>query len=243
MEQKSKANVRIVIVEDEKEQAELLRNYLARYSRETGIVFDVSEYENAMDFLSSYGSGADIVLMDIELPGMDGMAAAARLRERDKSVVIIFVTNMAQFAVNGYKVGALDFLVKPVTYAEFSATMAAAADSLSSGDGEAIAVTAADNVISVQVKSLKYIEVMKHRLTFHTTDGNIISRGTLGEWESRLARYDFVKCNSCYLVNLRYVRSVSPDETNVGGDVLRVSQSRRKAYRAAVIAYIGGTNV
>ena len=109
----------IAIVEDDGKEAEALLSYIKKYGEKSGTSFDVKIFSDAENFLESYKQGLDIVFMDIELPGMNGMDASKRLRALDRSVTLIFVTNMARFAVNGYEVGAFDFIVKPVTYGSF----------------------------------------------------------------------------------------------------------------------------
>lgn len=112
--------IRAVIVEDDGEAADLLEGYIKRYAAESGIVFMIDRFDNAITFLENYDVGYDIVFMDIEMEDLDGVSAARLLRKRDRSVTLIFVTNMAQFAIKGYEVDALDFIVKPVKYYDFA---------------------------------------------------------------------------------------------------------------------------
>mgnify|MGYP003379117498 CR=1 FL=1 len=112
--------MRIAIVEDEAEQREQLRSYILQYAGETSRSFDVVTFFNALELLEDYTPQYDIILLDIEMPGLNGMEAAERLRLVDGDVVLMFVTNMAQYAINGYAVGALDFVLKPVTYGQLA---------------------------------------------------------------------------------------------------------------------------
>lgn len=109
----------IAIIEDEEEALARIRGYLERFSSESGESFRIVVYGNAIDFLEKYKPNYDIVFMDIKLPNMDGMEAAKKLRALDRFVALVFVTNMKQFAVKGYEVDALDFIVKPVKYPDF----------------------------------------------------------------------------------------------------------------------------
>ena len=111
--------MKIAIVEDNPASAEKLRGYLRQYGEENQKEFDITLFGDAVSFLDRY-SPFDMVFMDIELPGMDGMEAARRLREVDRQAILLFVTNMARFAVKGYEVDAMDYLVKPVQYGSFS---------------------------------------------------------------------------------------------------------------------------
>lgn len=235
-----RANVKVAIVEDEPSQVDVLRGFFDRYAAERGVEFLLRCYDNALRFLSEYKADADIVFMDIDLPDLDGMSAAHRLRAMDKNVPLVFATKMARFAVNGYKVGAVDFLVKPLLYEEFAATLGLVLERLAVTEDDGISIQTPNGLVFLPLNELKYIEVMKHRLFFHTSTGIVTRSGSLNEWEEKLKDRHFVRCNHCYLVNLRFVRSVTEDSTTVGDETLRVSQSKSKTYKSAVIRYLGG---
>ncbi len=93
--------IRVAIVEDEQNSRDKLQRYLARYSKEHGTVFDAEVFTNGAEFVFNYHSGFDMILMDIEMPFMNGMDAARRIRETDADVIIVFITNMANYAVQG----------------------------------------------------------------------------------------------------------------------------------------------
>lgn len=112
--------LRCAIVEDSPRELEHLKECLARYSAERDIPLETTAFGDAASFLEHYRADYDIVFMDIELPGINGMEAAHRLREIDRQVILIFVTNMAQFAVKGYEVDALDYIIKPAQYGPLS---------------------------------------------------------------------------------------------------------------------------
>ena len=110
----------VAIVEDEIDAARRLEVCLARYSQDhPDVRFDVTVFSEPTGFLDAYRPVWDIVFMDIEMPNMDGMSAARRLRVLDEQVILIFVTNMAQFAAKGYEVDALDYVIKPFSYNDF----------------------------------------------------------------------------------------------------------------------------
>lgn len=91
--------LKVAIVENEEEQAELLRGYVSRYCEETGEKCRVSVFINGLEFIEGYKPGFDAVFMDIKMPLVDGMEAAEKLRKIDSDVILIFVTNMAQLAI------------------------------------------------------------------------------------------------------------------------------------------------
>ena len=110
----------IAILEDEDGAAELLISYIEKYSAVTGQKFEIMRFKSAVEFLADYKSVYAVIFSDIQMPEMNGMDAAVELRKRDKTVSIIFITNLVQYAQRGYEVDAVSFLVKPVSYFDFS---------------------------------------------------------------------------------------------------------------------------
>ena len=111
---------KIAVVDDDAEAVKKLCGYIDRYGGESGKIFDVKTFSNLSVLLSEYRNGYDILFMDVELPDGSGIDAAGEIRKRDEDVIIVFVTNMAQFAIRGYAVDALDYVLKPVPYFAFT---------------------------------------------------------------------------------------------------------------------------
>lgn len=111
----------IAVVEDDIKYSATLKNYLVKYKDENKEDFEVDFFMNGYDFLESYEKKTySIILLDIVMPGFDGLEVAKSVRRTDENASIIFVTNMAQYAIKGYEVNALDFVVKPINYINFS---------------------------------------------------------------------------------------------------------------------------
>ena len=112
--------IRIAIVEDEESYISVLKEYLERYKEESGEQIEVTVYHDGDEIAAFYRAQFDIILMDIEMKFIDGMTAAEEIRKVDSSVSILFITNAPQYAIRGYEVGALDYILKPVSYFTFS---------------------------------------------------------------------------------------------------------------------------
>ena len=233
-------NRHVAIVEDSPAEAELLRSYFARFTKEHGVEFTLTCFASGEEFLNKYRPAYDLVLMDIGLPGHNGMETAAALRERDPSVTLIFVTNMAQFAVKGYEVDAFDFVVKPVGYSNFALKLQRALNKLDTRRDSEVLATLSDSMVRLSASQIKYIEISGHRMVYHTTDGELYAYGNLKEVEASLGGGMFARCNNCYLVNLNYVRAVQGHTVTVGTDELQISRPRRKAFIQALNDYLGG---
>ena len=112
--------IRIAIVEDEAAYAEQLEGFLHRYEEEKKEAFEITRFSDGDSIVHNYKAKYDIILMDIQMKFMDGMSAAGKIRKSDTEVIIIFITNMRQYAILGYAVDALDYVVKPISYFAFS---------------------------------------------------------------------------------------------------------------------------
>ena len=149
----------------------------------------------------------------------------------------IFTTNIAKYAVHGYKVDALDYFLKPVSYYDFRMRMkrVSAYKNRLLSEEKKIKIAATGGVRMVSVKDILYVESDNHLLTYHTLDGNFSSREkSMKQVESELAAYGFMRCNVCYLVNLSKCTAVQAEGVTVGGEVLAISRGRRKELMSAL---------
>ena len=170
---------RIAIVDDDREFVEELKKYINQYGQEEGQEFEVSAFYDGAEILESYVPKYDLILLDIEMPKINGMDAAEKIREVDENVVLMFITNMAQYAIRGYSVGALDFVMKPITYYTFSMKIKRALKRVQKKELPSILLTLPDGVKKLEVRQIYYLEVQNRMLHYHTDEGEFIVRGCL----------------------------------------------------------------
>lgn len=230
--------IRIALVDDDAAYREELMQYLKRYERESNEKFHITTFTDGREIAEEYSADFDIILMDIVMSYMDGMKAAERIRELDTEVVIIFITNTPQYVMKGYTVGALDYVLKPLTYFAFSQKIDRALTRMRKRTKKYITIAFKGGIKKLDVSQITYVEVRDHDLIYHTTGEDFLSKGTLTEVEEVLGDINFFRCNKCYLVNLEYVESVQNNDILVGGDIVLVSRARRKALLDAVNNYI-----
>ena len=123
--------IKVAIVEDDSQYIDTLKEYIARFMRENGVSIELNIFTDGKQIVFDYEPVYDIILMDIEMPGLDGMSAAEKIRETDRDVIIIFITNMAQYAIKGYQVRARSYILKPVDYYSFEMELKGAIGTLS----------------------------------------------------------------------------------------------------------------
>lgn len=230
--------IQIAIVEDDKHQAESLQKYITRYEKESGQRFQVSEFQDGEDILENYSGKYDIILMDIEMQFKDGMTTAEEIRKSDTEVVIIFITNMPQYAMKGYAVEALDYVLKPINYFAFSQRIDRALERMVNRKKRYLNIINKGALRKIEISSLYYIEVRDHNLCFHTKTGIFSRRGTMKEMEEKLAEEPFFRCNKCYLINLEHVNGFEGSNVLLGEEVVQVSRARKKEMMDALNNYL-----
>ncbi|KFF30800.1 LytR/AlgR family response regulator transcription factor [Bifidobacterium bombi] len=234
--------LRIAVVEDDPGACTLILDYLQRYQSENGQDFMISAFNDGEKIADNYHSEYDIILMDIEMKHMDGMEAARRIRTVDKSVVIVFITAASQYAINGYEVQALSYLLKPVPYFAFSQEMARSIEQARSNENRSILLETGTRQIRLELRDILYIESIRHTIIIHTNGGKVSITSTLKKLEAQLAEHGFFRSNSCYLVNLQHVAGIDGQDCVMSnGERLRISRPRKKAFTTALSDYINGS--
>ena len=232
--------IRIALVEDEAEGRAQLQGYVQRHTRQYGTEFAVTEFADGMELLDDYRPVYDVLFLDVEMKHLDGMETAQRIRALDSDVMIVFITNMAQYAIKGYAVGALDYVLKPVPYFAFSQQLQKAEEQLRRRTRHYLAVPVEGGLRRLDTSRIYYIESEGHRVRFYTEEGDFAAPGALKALEEKLADRPFARCNSGYLVNLAQVQAVQQNTVQVGPYELQVSRPKRKSFLAALTDYIGG---
>lgn len=231
--------IKIAIVEDEQLYAKQLHEYLRKYEKENGEVIEVTIYSDGDQIVEKYQSQYDIILMDIEMKFMDGMSAAEEIRKIDTEVVIIFITNMTQYAIRGYAVDALDYVLKPVSYFALSQRLNRAIGRMRKRESKMIMVNMKGGIVRLNIANIYYIESQGHTLILHTILGDYETSGTMKEMESKLLGMNFCRGNKGYLINLQHVDGISDGCAIVKDEKLILSRARRKEFMEALTKYWG----
>lgn len=231
--------VRIAVVEDEDAYADQLENYIGRFGREKGISLSLTRFRDGDEIAEDYRGGFDIILMDIQMTFMDGMTAAARIRDLDRNVVIMFITNRTDYALQGYQVDALDYVVKPVSYYALSSKLERAIGRIPDRVRKTVLVQLPGGVRRMEADRILYVESSRHNLIYHLDREDVTVRGRMQDAEADLQGCGFFRIHKGYLVNLLHVTGLQDQECLLGETRIPVSRNKRTQFMQLLMQHLG----
>lgn len=229
----------IGICDDEAGSRALLAGYARTLIQHQGLNFRLQEYASAEALLSAQDK-PEILLLDVQMGGMDGVMAAKTLREQGCGSIIILVTNYIQYAIDGYEFNAFYFLKKPVEYERFCRVVGQAMRLVYRNAHATLAVKCEEGLRQLTVRTISYCETDRGGVLLHLPGETVRCRRGIAQLEQQLQTEDFFRCHTAYLVNLAEIERIgAADLTLKDGTVLPVSKHRKKAFREAVAAFWG----
>lgn len=231
---------RVLIVEDESDVAQQIKGLVERYAEERGLQFDLQVLSAAFEALSLEES-YDICLLDIELPGINGMEAAEILRLNSRARSIIFITNLAQYAVRGYEVEAAGFVIKPASYSALALPLDRAVRALKAKDAASITVCSGGEAAQIELASIEYLEASRHGICLHLSSGEVrFSPQALAQIPGVYPDGPLLRVSRSQLANMDKVSGVTGnDVVMASGARLVIPKGKKKDLLETLAVYLG----
>ena len=231
--------MQIWLAEDEAPQRTQLCALLRQVCAARSVEVELRAFDSGLALVEAYRPGVDLLLLDIDMPGLSGMDAAHRIRARDERVLIVFCTNLVARALDGYAVAALDFLVKPITLSRLDDLMAKVLRRLDPSAPAALTLHTQDATTIVPLHDILYAETYGRKVRLHTVSETLELRMTLAALEGQLPQNAFFRIHNACIVSLAHVDRIGGCDATVGGDVLPVSRHKKRDFLKALTSFMG----
>ena len=238
--------IHIALLEDNQSEAKATMEMVERYFKGSNNEYTLKLFSSSSALLEQPISKFDLLFLDILLEGEDrnGMDIAKTIRESNPKVSIVFLTKSTHFAIEGYKVNAIDYIVKPIIYEEFLLKMHKILDIMSHSMDRDVILKTVDGIVKTKESNILYAEVIRHYLHFHLKDGStLVVRGSMKDYSEELSSV-FARSGNSFIVNLRYVEKIGKADVFLLGkdDELTsvpLTRSFRESFLNAFSSYSG----
>lgn len=231
---------RIGICDDEQGARFALRCALERHLERADmsyVIYDFSSADGFLTWLRRHRSELDLVFLDIEMPGTDGMEAAKKIRENDTRLPIVFVTGYTDYVFDGYTVGALDYLIKPLNPKRLEAVLHRVQALIYQQEPETYTVQNTDGLFRIPLEQILYFMSDRRQVILVTKDRSFPFYGKLDEVVEQLDS-SFVRLHRRYFANIRAIDSLEGDLVHILGESLPVSRRQKPDVLHAIAEYV-----
>lgn len=231
--------LKIAVCDDDASQKDYLVEIVSTWTKRNRHLAEVKQYEDAESFLFDYSEEKDfdILLLDIEMPGMNGIELAKKVRSENSTVQIVFITGYYEYFSDGFDVSALHYLIKPADEQKLCAVLDKAADNLTYRQ-RSVLLTTADGEIKVSLADILYVESENVYIIVHTVHGDHRTRMALTKFSEQLDD-TFFKVHRSFVVSLKYIKKVTrTDVTMTNGESVPISRGLYDEVHAALIKYL-----
>ncbi len=231
--------IKIAICDDEYIHRKVLLKYVKMLFSKGS--YEVTEFSSGEELLGRYPSGLDILLLDIQMLGINGIETAKKIRLFDTNVIIIFTTAISDFMQEGYEVRAFRYLLKPIKYNDFSKHLSQCKNEIIKNKEKHISIKEIDEgqTVILPINTILYVE-MECRITLvHTDNKTYKTRESIKNFENELKEHLFYRCHRAYLINLQKINSIGKNTATIKGNEVLVSRYKEKELKMKITDILG----
>lgn len=200
--------LKIAVCEDEKDQRELIKDYLTKILDEINLSYEIITFSSGEELFDNYPNDVDIFVLDILMDEINGMDIARKVRKiDDKNAEIIFTTSLVDYIQEGYEVRAYRYLLKPLKYEDLKKHITSCINEITDKN-KYILIDNKSSILKIKVNEITYIEIKKRDMTIYTIRGNYQIKSTMDKIEKDLESHNFYRCHKSFLVNMEYVDTI-----------------------------------
>lgn len=230
---------RMVICEDDATQRKFLKDYILKSVEDICTNIELLEFSSGEELLEQNLEGIDIYFLDIQMFELTGMDVAKRIRERDNTSEIIFITSLLEYIQEGYKVRAYRYLLKPIEYEDLKENILNCISDIISKRENFIIVEEQGISYKVGIKDITYIEIIKKDITIHTGHKDYNIKNRIKNLEQELSMYNFFRCHKSYLINMEHIDFIGKDNVMIKNIEIPVSKYRMSNLKTKLTNMLG----
>lgn len=231
--------ITVGICEDNPADSDLLLDCLKKSAFELKLNIHTQFFRSGKEFLDHYSPDFDMIFLDVQLPDIHGDTVAAKIRQMDPHVFLVFVSQHTCYLPIGYKHEAHNYLLKPVRYEAILYEIRRFLDIAPLHQRQYIRLNEKQNVQKIVLSRLRFIETEDRAIKLHYGDDVIRYSCGINTFMKELPEHGFFRSNHSYIVNLRYVDFISPDISRfsihlITGEIIPLSRDRKKDFLLAL---------
>ncbi|MCF0146792.1 MAG: response regulator transcription factor [Clostridium sp.] len=234
--------MKIAICEDQDVQINLLNNHIHNWAKEKDTKISIDTFNSAEEFLFEWSdyNKYDIIFLDVNLSKMSGVELSNIIREKNTKIDIVFVTGLFKYALHGYRVRALQYLIKPIKITDLYYCLDTTLDRINNDEEvSSFVLETSKKVIKLDYNEIYYFVMFSPYIDIHTNSEKITVRKNISEIEMILPNEYFVRCHRSYIVNIKHIKSIVKNNIMLENGVnIPISRGKYKEVNETFINYI-----
>lgn len=230
--------IRTIIIEDEPLARDLLSQYISKVSY-LDLIQTFSDPLKGLEYVNS--NEVDLLFLDIEMPNLSGIGL---LKILQKKVDVILTTAFSEYALDGYDLNVVDYLLKPITFERFLqaaekvkikiegiVSAEHASKPAASSEGDFIFIKDGTKLVRINMNNIQYIEGLKDYVSIYTPDQKIVSLQRMKNLEQQLPKAQFIRIHHSYIISLNWIHAIHKDHVEINKASLPIGETYRKSFR------------
>ncbi|MGG2469302.1 LytR/AlgR family response regulator transcription factor [Paraclostridium bifermentans] len=231
--------IKIVICEDNFSCREKLKENLEIILNKLTNQFEIIVFNCGEDLIDNYPEDVDIFLLDIQMKKLTGMGVAKKIREKDKSCEIIFITGLIDYVQNGYEVRAYRYLLKPIKLEDLKKHIISCIKQIYERRENYLIIKNQGMIKKIKIHEILFLEVINRDILIHTGDQTYTTKTSMKNLEKELSKFNFFRCHNSFLINLKYIDCIQKNIVLINNEEIPISRQKADEFKNKFLTVAG----